>query len=86
MVFVLPRTRDPVQEEAYLGMLDMSLVRADAERVSPTQSTRYLPFCLSGAVFRWEPALPTGNPGWGPNQQGNQQAYQPSYEIPPQGY
>ncbi|KAN0124085.1 hypothetical protein V8E52_002575 [Russula decolorans] len=42
----------------------------------------------------WEPALPTGNPGWGQNQPSYQQpyqsphstGYQPSYDSPPQGY
>jgi hypothetical protein len=94
VVFVLLRTRHPVQEEVHLGMLDMSLVRADAERVSPSQSTCYPSFCLSGTVLRWEPALPTGNPGWGQNQPSYQQpyqsphstGYQPSYDSPPQGY
>ena len=35
VVFVLLRTRRPVQEEAHLDMLNMSLVRVDAERVGP---------------------------------------------------
>lgn len=94
VVFVLLRTRRPVQEKAYLDMLNMSLARAHAERVSPGQSTCYPSFCLSETVLRWEPALPTGNVGRGPIQPGYQQAYQsphptgyqPSYDSPPQGY
>ncbi|KAF8479179.1 hypothetical protein DFH94DRAFT_632546, partial [Russula ochroleuca] len=42
----------------------------------------------------WEPALPTGDAGWGVYQPGYQHAYQsphstgyqPSYETPPHGY